>query len=190
MHKSATRCQNSWSMSNLPDATDPGGRKNGGPVLSKYEHNSRSPIPLWSARWTKFCMQWFFLDWLKWTKVQKIHAKKKVSAKKNCNQFQWLFWWWKYIFQISHDLEIFRNCFRKKHVGCISDLTWTCLRVQSEEPPKFENCLQFTTCQFAIDYLCFSETNHRLLKVSDDMCLLIESKRTTSTHRADWIKTS
>lgn len=82
MHKSATRCQNSWSMSNLPDATDPGGKKNGGPVLNKYEHNSRSPIPLWSARWTKFCMQSFFLDWLKWTKVQKIHAKNKVSAKK------------------------------------------------------------------------------------------------------------
>lgn len=71
----------------------------------------------------------------------------------------------------------FHSCFKKKHVGYISDLTWTCVRLQSEEPPICENRLQFTACQLAINYLCFFETNHCLLKVRNDMCLLIESKK-------------
>ena len=166
------------------------GEKKRGARVEQIWAQLEIPYPSLKCQVDKILYAMVFFGLAQMNQSSKNTCQKQGISKKNCNQFQWLFWWWKYIFQISHDLEIFRSCFRKKLVGCISDLTWTCLRLQSEEPPKFENRLQFTTCQLAIDYLCFSETNHRLLKVSDDICLLIESKRTTSTHRADWIKTS
>lgn len=83
MHKSATRCQNSWSMSNLPDATDSGGKKKRGARVEQIWAQLEIPYPSLKCQVDKILYAMFFLDWVKWTKIQKIHAKKKYPQKTN-----------------------------------------------------------------------------------------------------------